>query len=130
MSKRLLARRLATLAVGVLGSVSVLFGVTASPAMAGPSGKCARGVACFWSNSGYTGTLETILGSWGSGHCHNFQYVNNAISSLDNSSGKQIRVYQNANCTGIWYKNFPDTYGQSDFAYTGYNDTFSSVMIL
>lgn len=89
---------------------------------------CARGVACFWTNSGYSGTLETKLGSQHG--CFNFSSrVNNLISSLSNNSGQLIRVYKDANCTGIQYKNYPDTYGTSNLQYTGYNDTFSSVRV-
>jgi hypothetical protein len=96
---------------------------TARPAQA--SSPCASGVGCFWSNANYSGTLETVLGSW-SPRCYNFQYVNNTVSSLWNSTGHTMHVYQGANCTGS-YQTYNSGWGTSNLQYTGYNDTFSSV---
>lgn len=119
---------------------AVFIGVTGAtfeslPASASLS-QCDQAYICAWTNSSYSGNfMEWDPGAvyYLSGHCANFNstYMQDAISSIKSNNGAPNFYsvwYKDINCTGGG-KVLTGTSGISNLAGSGYNDTFSSVLV-
>ena len=81
--------------------------VSAGPASA--DGYCPPGRVCMWEDRDFSGSRYVDVAAVPGTYNIDGWDGDNEITSLDNASGREVWVYDNDNCTGYLFTQYPHT---------------------